>query len=128
MSRRPRPDFQWPSNGDPITLEVRPWFICRGYTAPPRRGQRTLDLWRPGERFQAICVVEGVDEYVTVLTPQGSFVNVWVLRNRRGRPVGINFAVQVFPERTADAEALPHDVPQNRLRSRSPRQRGGFAP
>ena len=39
-----------------------------------------------------------------------------------------NFAVQVFPERTADAEALPHDVPQNRLRSRSPRQRGGFAP
>ena len=90
MSRVPRPHFHFLENGDALTFEVV--VYCRGYIAPPPDGYRTGESWRRGETFTAVAEVQR-EEYVAVLTPQGSYVNVWTLHNRSGNASGVNFAV-----------------------------------
>ena len=85
MSRRPRPVFEWPLDGQPLTFEVvvRGSSCCRGYTAPPRRGVRTGERWYHGMRLEAVCDCDHC-AFVTVLTTEGAYVNVWAKDNRRG--------------------------------------------
>ena len=106
MSRRQRPVFEWPLDGRPLTFEVVLWgrSCCRGYTAPPRQGVDTGERWYRGMRFDAICEVYRNPDFVTVLTPEGSYVNVWRNYNRRGEPVGVVFAVPVYSRHKGDGK------------------------
>ena len=97
MSCRPRPIFEWPLDGQPLTFKVvvRGSACCLGYTAPPHRGVRTGERWYCGSRFDAVAEYSDHPDFVTVLTTRGSCVNVWARENRRGEPVGVDFAVPV---------------------------------
>ena len=132
MPRRPRPVFEWPLDGQPLTFEVvvRGSACCLGYTAPPRRGVRTGERWYHGQRFHAVRDVSDHRDFVTVLTTGGSYVNVWAKYNRRGEPVGVVFAVPVNNRQPGEAQKgglAPRPPPVNnrvpsRSRSRLPRQ------
>ena len=125
MPRRPRPVFEWPLDGQPLTFEVvvRGSACCLGYTAPPRRGVRTGERWYYGMRFDAVADCSDHRDFVTVLTTGGSYVNVWAKYNRRGEPVGVVFAVPVAREALPQAQGgiapRPSRGPPAGSRSRS---------
>ena len=130
MSRRPRPVFEWPLDGQPLTFEVvvRGSSCCRGYTAPPRRGVRTGERWYHGMRFDAVCDCSDHCDFVTVLTTEGAYVNVWAKDNRRGEPVGVVFAVPVNNRQAKrKKEALPKDPRRSTTEFRRGRGRGSLA-
>ena len=106
MSRRPRPVFEWPRDGQPLTFEVvvHGRSCCRGYTAPPCRGVPTGQRWSHGMRFDAFPAYWHNRDYVTVLTTEGSYVNVWARYNLRGDPVGVLFAKPVNNRQPGDAQ------------------------
>ena len=126
MSRRPRPVFEWPLDGQPLTFEVVVLgrSCCRAYTAPPGRGGfRLSQRWHRGMRFDAVGDASDHPDYVTVLTTEGSYINVWAKYNRRGEPVGVVFAVPVAREALPQAQGgiapRPSRGPPARSRSRS---------
>ena len=73
-------------------------------------------------RFDAVGDASDHPDYVTVLTTEGSYINVWAKYNRRGEPVGVVFAVPVNNRQPGEAQKgglAPRPPPVNKRRSRS---------
>ena len=64
---------------------------CPGYTEPYGRGGQKTGTRYPRGAEVRIVAVEDRGNYVSALTEQGDWINIWSLRNRRGAPVGVNF-------------------------------------
>ena len=67
-------------------------FCLPGYTEPPPHGRRIPGFRAlPGDRL-VIVALHSTERFVSALTEDGVWVNLWTLYNLRGEPVGVLFA------------------------------------
>ena len=89
MSRTSKPVLDFDRNTYIATVTCR---SCPGYTAPAygQGGHRTGRSYGRGEAVEVI-MIQDCDTYVSALTADNVWINVWCLHNLQGQPVGVYF-------------------------------------
>ena len=99
MSRRPKPALDFEAFAAYVATVL--CSSCPGYSAPCGRGGHKVGEPYPKHSRVSVVATEDCGEYVSALTVDGTWINVWALRNLGGAPVGVNFCS--LAPRPADA-------------------------
>ena len=69
--------------------------MCPGYTEPYPDGVKTLFKYPKGALVDIVCAQDCVD-YISALTIDGCWINIWAYRNLNGDPSGVRFCLPII--------------------------------